>query len=228
MKIRRIVLLFCFLAVSMTGAAMALPDGFVYLKDVKPSIIQDVKYVTRNNFLGRPVKGYEAPVCILTRQTAEALSHLQDILQAQSLGLKVYDCYRPQMAVDDFIAWSADANDQKMKKKYYPRVNKADFFELGYIGKKSGHTRGSTVDLTLVRFSSDHHPIDLGMGTHFDYMDEKSHAFSTSVPRVAQKNRLLLRQYMDEVGFAPIAEEWWHFTLKNEPYPTTYFNFPVE
>lgn len=209
------------------GKCMALPAGFVYLKEVDFSIIQDVKYFTDDNFIGRPIKGYEAAECILTQEAAQALSKLQQQLLSQHLSLKVYDCYRPQTAINDFIAWSKDASDQKMKKEYYPNVNKADFFKLGYIAENSGHTRGSTVDLTMIDLKTNK---ELDMGTHFDYMDELSHPFNRSVTSKQYQNRQLLNQAMTEYGFGSLTQhdiEWWHFTLKNEPFPDTYFNFPV-
>ncbi|OAI49158.1 hypothetical protein AYO45_03170 [Gammaproteobacteria bacterium SCGC AG-212-F23] len=219
---------FLLLMTLIASNTMALPHDFVYLKDVDPTIIQDVKYFTQDNFIGRPIKGYEKHTCIITKKAAAQLAKIQQQLQKQSLGLKVYDCYRPQMAVDDFIQWSEDKLDQKMKDAFYPRINKADFFTLGYAGKKSSHTRGSAVDLTLVRLDKNNQFVhDLLMGTHFDYMDELSHALSNAVQEDAKQNRLLLRNIMIANGFEPYDMEWWHFTLKDEPFPDTYFNFPV-
>ena len=218
----------CITLLFFTPYAVALPPGFVYLKEVAPSIIQDMRYFTANDFMGRPVAGYQAPACILTQQAAQALEKVQQQLNKQSMGLKVYDCYRPQMAVDDFITWSQDIQDQKMKTDYYPRVNKSDFFKLGYVAEKSSHTRGSTADLTIVRFvGKSKKPVELAMGTHFDFIDESSHPDSDQVSSKAQKNRQLLRQLMQQAGFSSIETEWWHFTLKDEPFPNTYFNFPI-
>lgn len=207
---------------------MALPHKFVYLKDVDPSIIQEMKYITQDNFIGRPIAGYEAAQCILTQPAALALAKVQQALKAKGLSLKVFDCYRPQTAVNDFIKWSKDVSDQKMKAKYYPRVNKADFFTLGYVGAKSGHTRGSTVDLTIVRLEANQPPKELAMGTRFDFMDELSHALSEHIQGRPRDNRFLLRHAMQQAGFNPYDTEWWHFTLKNEPFPETYFDFPVK
>ncbi len=205
---------------------MSLPNQFVYLKDIDPSIIQDMKYFTHDNFIGRPIAGYEAAQCILTKSAALALAQVQQKLKQQSLSLKVFDCYRPQIAVNDFIQWSQDPTDQKMKEQYYPRVNKADLFTLGYIAAKSGHTRGSTVDLTIVHIK--HPSQQLDMGTHFDFMDEFSHTFSEHIQGEKRENRLLLRNLMQEANFNPYDKEWWHFTLKNELFPDTYFDFPVK
>lgn len=227
MKIKSVHLYIIVLVGVLCGSScMALPTGFVYLKDIDPTIIQDVKYFTHDNFIGRPINGYAAAECILTQEAALALSKLQKILLSQKLSLKVYDCYRPQTAVNDFIAWSKDTSDQKMKKDYYPRVDKGDFFKLGYIAEKSSHTRGSTVDLTIVHLSGKK-PIDMNMGTHFDFMDELSHPLNPDIHDEGKNNRMFLRRMMQEAGFEPYDKEWWHFTFKNEPYPDTYFDFPV-
>jgi len=209
--------------------ASALPKGFVYLKDVDPTIIQDMRYATDNNFIGRPIKGYHAPQCILTREAARALSKLQQQLRQQSLGLKVFDCYRPETAVKDFVAWSQDFTDQKMKQDYYPNINKSDVFKLNYVAEKSGHSRGSTVDLTIVHLQlhSIKDPVEIEMGTHFDFLDKTSHPLAENVTRKAHYNRLLLQHLMQEHGFKPIDTEWWHFTLVDEPFPDTYFDFSV-
>ncbi len=204
--------------------SMALPTEFVYLKDMDKSIIQDIKYFTNDNFIGRPIKGYKIPQCILTRKMGTYLSNIQQKLKLKELSLKVYDCYRPQAAVDDFIAWSHDIYDQKMKGAYYPNIEKANLFKLGYIAKKSSHTRGSTVDLTLVSLKTGE---ELDMGTHFDYMDNKSFVFAGDISREAKNNRFFLRKIMQENGFKTYDKEWWHFTLKDEPFPGTYFHFLI-
>jgi D-alanyl-D-alanine dipeptidase len=207
--------------------ACALPENFVYLKDIDPTIIQEIKYATSNNFVGRPIKGYERSDCILTKPTALALKKIQAELKARSLGLKVYDCYRPESAVKDFITWSADGNDQKTKSLFYPRINKKDFFKLGYVAAKSSHSRGSTVDLTLVRYQSGH-VYELDMGTSFDFMDKLSHPTNHDMRREVLQNRLLLRKLMLSVKFKPLETEWWHFTLNHEPFQKEYFNFVVK
>lgn len=237
-----------FLAPAASAQEAVVPDGFVWLKDVDPTIEQDIRYYGAHNFLGRPVAGYEAPECILTRAAAEALMAIQAELAQSRLSLKVYDCYRPQRAVDDFIAWADVVEDQATKAAFYPRVDKARFFELGYVAKKSGHTRGSTVDVAIVPVGHPAGPayapgdelVDcalpadrrfadptLDFGTGFDCMDEKSHHGRTDIPAVAQFNRLMLKDIMERYGFSPYAEEWWHYTLKSEPFPETYFDFPV-
>jgi D-alanyl-D-alanine dipeptidase len=211
------------------GIVVALPERFVHLETIDHSIIQDVRYFGCENFIGRPIPGYHAPKCILTREAALALSKVQQALRPLHLGLKVYDCYRPQRAVNHFIDWHQDAADQRMKASYYPRVDKAEFFKRGYVTEKSGHSRGSTVDVTLVRFAQDGaSPVDMDMGTSFDFMDEASHPLNTSVSGTARQNRLFLREFMQAAGFSAIETEWWHFTLKNEPFPNRYFDFPIQ
>jgi D-alanyl-D-alanine dipeptidase len=221
-------ILFFIINLSVGAVAMALPSGFVYLHDVDPGIIQEVKYFTDDNFIGRPVKGYQAPVCILTQQAAFALANAQRQLKSQALSLKVFDCYRPQAAVNDFMQWSEDVADQKMKASYYPRINKKDIFKLGYLSATSGHTRGSTVDLTIVRVAANQAAAELNMGTPFDFLDERSHVFAESIQGEARQNRILLREVMQQAGFVPYEKEWWHFTLGNEPFPTSYFDFAVK
>lgn len=201
------------------------PDNFVYLTEIIPSLQQDIRYFSYNNFVGRPITGYKRPVCILTRPAAHALLKLQTALNKKNLGLLVYDCYRPQMAVNDFIQWSQQSEDQKMKSLFYPRIDKRDLFKLNYIARRSGHTRGSTVDLTLINLQNNE---VLDMGTPFDYLDSLSHPDNGDVSREQFQNRMLLRTLMIQFGFTPIKTEWWHFTLSNEPYKNTYFNFFVE
>ena len=206
-----------------------------------------MRYAGDHNFIGRPIHGYEAAQCILTSEAAQALSKVEAELLKSHLTLKVYDCYRPQRAVDDFIRWSQDPRDQLMKNEFYPRVNKKDFFTLGYVAAKSGHTRGSTVDLTIVPLpaktepayhsgealtacfaSKRFHDNSLNMGTGFDCLDETANTFNLAIKGKAKKNRLLLRSLMVKDGFEPYNKEWWHFTLKDEPYPATYFDFVVK
>lgn len=198
--------------------------------------------------MGRPMPGYQAPVIIMTETAALALKELQAEIVPFGLTLKVYDAYRPQEAVDSFTPWAADPHDEIMKIEFYPCVPKPDLFDLGYIGKKSGHTRGSTVDLTLVPLPVPPQPVwkpgepvldgrlpygqrfadnSIDMGTGFDCLDELAHPHNPSLPPEVRANRLLLASLMDKYGFRGISTEWWHFTLKNEPFPDTYFNFPV-
>ncbi len=220
------LILLSIISIFYASNCMPLPTHFVYLEDIDPSIIQDIKYFSEDNFLGRRVNGYQAARCILTLPAALALAKVQKQLLQQSLSLKVFDCYRPQIAVDDFIEWAKNPSDQKMKESHYPRINKADVFTLEYVAEKSGHTRGSTIDLTIVKINPDKSVVELAMGSHFDFMDELSHYASTEISEEERQNRLQLRVAM-QADFNPYYKEWWHFTLKNEPFPTTYFNFPV-
>lgn len=217
------ILIFC--GIFMNVIADTKPSDFVYLSAVAPSIQQDIRYFSTNNFIGRRIQGYIHPVCILTKPAALALVKVQQALNPLGLGLKIFDGYRPQIAVDDFVQWSQQKKDQKMKMDYFPRVNKADFFKLGYIAEHSGHTRGSTVDLTIFNLKTQQ---ELDMGTRFDFMDRRSHPLTGQVTRLQFRNRMLLRKLMLQYGFVGASTEWWHFTLKNEPYKNTYFNFLVE
>jgi D-alanyl-D-alanine dipeptidase len=224
------------------------PD-IIALQEIDPTIVQEIRYATSHNFVGRPMEGYTVGRCLLTRQAAEALAKVQAELKAQSMSLKVYDCYRPQRAVDDFVAWANDLGDLKMKDEFYPKVDKTNLFKDGYIAKKSGHTRGSTVDLTVVpvpvpgeasykkgqplaactlptgqRFEDN----SVDMGTGYDCFDPLAHTNNLEVGPMQRANRLLLKQLMEKYGFKGIATEWWHYTLVNEPYPDQYFDFEIK
>lgn len=200
------------------------PDNFVYVTEIIPNIKQDIRYFGSNNFVGRPIMGYRRPVCILSSAATHALLKVQNALNKQNLGLLVYDCYRPQMAVNDFILWSQNS-DERTKSLFYPNIDKKELFKRGYIARRSGHTRGSTVDLTIFDLASNQ---VLDMGTPFDYLDPLSHPDNRDITEEQFKNRMLLQSLMISSGFMPIRTEWWHFTLKNEPYKNTYFNFFVE
>ena len=205
---------------------MSLPQGFVYLRDVAPAIVEDVVYFGPHNFLGRPVAGYHAPVCILTEQAAHAAARVQRALEARGLGLKVFDAYRPQQAVDDFIVWSTDPNvdETGTKSAFYPHVNRADLFAEGYLAAKSSHSRGSTMDLTLIDQDTGQ---SLDFGTPFDFFDPLTHTDHLDIGGQARDNRTMLMEVMGTAGFVNYPTEWWHFTLDGEPFPGTYFDFPV-
>lgn len=209
--------------------AQSLPPEFTDLHTVDDTINLDMRYATPNNFLGRPVYGYLSQRCIVTKVLAATLKQIQQQLKKSGLGLKIFDAYRPQRAVNDFITWSEDESDQKMKQAYYPRVNKKDLFALNYLAKKSSHSRGSTVDVTLISLEKNAagELIELDMGTSFDFMDELSHPLNKAVGSTVFENRMTLRQFMVNAGFKPVASEWWHFTLIDEPYPDTYFDFVI-
>lgn len=229
-------------------AASDLPPFFSYLRDVDASILQEMRYYGRHNFLGRRVKGYEAPECILTKRAALALSAVQKRLKKRGLSLKVYDCYRPQRAVDDFIAWSRRPKDQKTKPEFYPTLDKRKLFALGYIARRSAHSRGSTVDLAIVPLPAESQPDysadrqvacfevaekryqdnSLDFGTGYDCFHERSHTRNPRVGEIAKRNRQLLVSEMAKAGFKNYSKEWWHFTLVNEPYAKQAFNFPIK
>jgi zinc D-Ala-D-Ala dipeptidase len=219
------IFLYLFIFMVINVFAEEKPDNFVYVTKIIPNIKQDIRYLGNNNFVGRPITGYKKPVCILTRAAALALLKVQTELNTQNLGLLVYDCYRPQMAVNDFILWSQNPEDQTTKSRFYPNMEKRNLFKFNYIARRSGHTRGSTVDLTLVDLKNNQ---ILDMGTPFDYLDPLSHPDNRDITATQFKDRMLLRSVMIKFGFMPIKTEWWHFTLKNEPYKNTYFNFFVE
>ncbi len=206
------------------SAPAARPSGFVDAASVVPGLVVEMRYAGAHNFVGRPIAGYEAPVCLLTREAAAALAAVQAGLAASGRGLKVYDCYRPARAVADFAAWARDLDDQRMRAEFYPNVDKSQLFELGYIAERSGHSRGSTVDLTLIDLATG---AELDMGGPFDLFDPRSWPGDQSVSPQARVNRMALQTAMLAHGFRPLREEWWHFTLNGEPYPETYFDFPV-
>lgn len=247
---RALCLCLC-LAAALAGPAFAgenpLPQGFVHADQVVPGLIEDMRYTTAHNFVGAPVDGYQRPRCILTARAAEALAAVQAELKPMGLSLKVYDCYRPARAVAHFVRWARDLNDTKTKTEFYPKVDKARLFKLGYIAARSSHSRGSTVDVTIVPLPPPAQPPwnparqvscdqpagrryadnSLDMGSGFDCFDALSHTENPDVAAQARANRLLLRSLMARHGFVNLAEEWWHYTLANEPYPNTYFDFPV-
>tara|TARA_B100000927_G_scaffold17109_1_gene13271 strand:+ start:49 stop:711 length:663 start_codon:yes stop_codon:yes gene_type:complete len=201
-----------------------LEDGFVYLKDIDNSIIVDLKYFSTENFTGQYVKGYHSNTAILTKEAALALSNVQDDLKKLGYSLILFDAYRPQSAVNFFMQWSNDLNDTINKSIYYPNIKKSQLFELGYIAYKSGHSRGSTVDVSLVKISNNK---ELDMGTVFDYFGVESHTFFDEISENQKANRLLLYEVMVDNGFKNYSKEWWHYTLENEPFKK-YFNFLVK
>jgi D-alanyl-D-alanine dipeptidase len=203
----------------------SLPEGFVYLDEVIPDAIYEVRYYTDYNFVGRRIDGYLVPRVVLTAEAAEALAGVAEEMRGRGLILKIFDGYRPQQAVDHFVRWAQDLEDQRMKAHFYPEVDKKDLFPRGYIAEKSGHSRGSTVDLTLADAITKE---ELDMGSGFDFFGEISHHDTHLITDQQRQNRELLRDAMVRHGFLPYAEEWWHYTLADEPYPDTYFDFPVQ
>ena len=200
-------------------------NDFVLLSDYVPDVILEIRYFSTYNFIGERIDGYDEPCAILTKAAASALKSVSDELNTQGYRLKIFDAYRPTRAVSHFARWAEDEKDLRMKKYFYPDVNKSELFEIGYIMRKSGHSRGSTVDLTLFDMSSGR---EVSMGSPFDYFGKRSHTeFLKHLTDEEIKNRFFLRDTMMKHGFEPLAEEWWHFTMKNEPFPDTYFDFPV-
>lgn len=198
--------------------------AFVLVSEAIPDALLDVRYHTTYNFVGARIDGYEEPVALLTREAASALRQVSDDLLAKGLRLVIYDAYRPQRAVDHFARWAEDLADDRMKAIFYPEVDKADLFTQGFIARRSGHSRGSTVDLTLFDEKAGA-PLD--MGGPFDFFGELSHPDYAGMTPQQHENRMLLREAMLARGFKPLSTEWWHFTLRDEPYPDTYFDFPV-
>ena len=213
----------CLLAACAIGGE--IPDGFVDLGEEIPKIQIDLRYFSRDNFVGMRVDDYRESKCFLTRRAAHALGLVQQELSEFGLGLKVFDGYRPQGAVDHFVRWAKDLDDRKTKSKYYPNVEKRHLFRDGYIASRSGHSRGSTVDLTIVSLSDSE---ELDMGTSWDFFDPASWPDSREVTPTQRGHRLLLRTLMMKHGFKPLREEWWHFTLLDETFPNTYFDFPIQ
>jgi D-alanyl-D-alanine dipeptidase len=222
--------------------------GFVVLTDVDPRIHTDIRYATPHNFVGRPITGYREPLCLLTRQAAEALRRVQDAALAGGHSLKVYDCYRPQPAVDDFVAWSKTPGEQQTKAEFYPHVAKNRLFADGYIGAPTAHSRGSTMDLTLVDEPAARQPAyrvgqplaactapraqrfadnSIDMGTGFDCFDPRAHTADSRITGTARDNRRLLQRLMADAGFVNYDREWWHYSLRDEPYPDMFFAAPV-
>jgi len=209
-------------AVSQSEAAM--PAGFVDVGDLIPGLVTDLRYFGTENFVGECIEGYESGRLLATRDAALALREVQHELAECGLALKVFDAYRPQRAVNHFISWANDASDVRRKAEYYPHLDKDQLFPAGYLLEFSSHSRGSTVDLTLIDRGSG---VELDMGTPFDFFDPSSWPASLEVGAQQRANRMLLRSMMCRHGFVPVAEEWWHFTLHNEPYPDTWFDFPI-
>lgn len=214
-----------FAATSFARLSPTDSSGFVVLDDAVPDIIVELRYFTNYNFTGDKIRGYEEPVALVTKETAAALQGVLKELAPLGYTLKVYDAYRPQMAVDHFVEWARDVNDTRMKGYFYPEEDKANLFAHGYIASRSGHSRGSTVDVTLYDVRND---CDVDMGGTFDYFGYRSHPDYPNLTETQRKNRHLLRSVMLNHGFRGIDTEWWHFTLNNEPYPHDYFNFAVK
>jgi len=213
------------LAFGEADKGRTLPEGFVYVTDVVPEAILEIRYYSTYNFVGARVDAYNAPVAVLSAPAGEALKKAQQALDSQGYVIKVFDAYRPQQAVTHFVRWAENLGDAVTKEYFYPDVDKADLFTQQYIAKRSGHSRGSTVDLTIVEKKSGK---EVDMGSPFDFFGEISHPDTDLVTPEQKKNRMILQKAMMDAGYLPIKSEWWHFRLKDEPYPDTYFDFPVD
>jgi len=213
-------------ATQFRSAAPDDPSGFVNLTDVVPDAILEIRYYGTYNFVGARVDGYLQPTALITREAAARLKEVSDELISKGYRLKIYDAYRPQCAVDHFVRWAADLQDTKMKPYFYPNLDKSVLFSQGYIARYSGHTRGSTVDLTLFDMRTEK---EVDMGGTFDWFGIESHpTYTKGLTKEQLQNRNILRSTMLTHGFEPFDTEWWHFRLKDEPYPETYFTFPVK
>ena len=199
-------------------------SGFVLLADYVPAVVQEIRYYSTFNFIGDRIDGYEEPCAIITKQAARALKAVSNELIVRGYRLKIFDAYRPACAVRHFVLWGIEDLDLRMKTFFYPDLEKQELFAKGYIASKSSHSRGSTVDLTLLDMSTGK---ELDMGSPFDLFNEISHPDYMGITEEQYQNRMILRDSMLRNGFVPIDCEWWHFTLDNEPYPDTYFEFPV-
>jgi D-alanyl-D-alanine dipeptidase len=213
------------LAAGATHGAIAQerPSAFVDASTVVPGLIADMRYAGSHNFVGRPIAGYEAPRCLLSQAAAAALADVARDLASRGLHIKVFDCYRPTRAVMNFVRWARDLKDTAGKAEFYPEVDKRTLFRDGYIASQSGHSRGSTIDMTLANDDGR----ELDMGTPFDFFSPKSWTADPTVTPEQHANRMLLAAAMRRHGFRPYDREWWHFTLRGEPFPDTYFDFPV-
>ena len=200
------------------------PSAFVLLADYVPAIVQEIRYYSTYNFIGERIDGYEEPCAIITKQAARALKSVSNEMNVQGYRLKVFDAYRPASAVKHFVLWGIEDTDIRMKPYFYPDLQKQELFMKGYIASKSSHSRGSTVDLTLLDMKTDK---EVDMGSPFDMFSEVSHPDYKGISEEQYENRMQLRNVMIRNGFEPIDCEWWHFTLRDEPFPDTYFEFPV-
>ena len=242
--IKHLVLSLAVMLAATTTQAQHADSRLVPLTDVVPDAILEIRYYGTYNFVGKRIDGYEQPTALLTKRAADSLRAVSDDVKQMGYRLKIYDAYRPQQAVDHFVRWSKNTRDTLTKQYFYPDLPKSVLFRQGYIAGKSGHTRGSTVDLTLVDIQTGE---DVDMGGTFDWFGPESHPDFCGNPVTGQytgnnrkspkgrtitakqfANRMILRNAMLRHGFKPLSSEWWHFTLKNEPYPTTYFNIPVK
>ncbi|PCI35498.1 MAG: peptidase M15 [Flavobacteriaceae bacterium] len=215
---------FTLVVLTLKTTAQDLPKGFVYVDELIPNIALDLRYTSFNNFVGQPIEGYQKARCILSLKATEALKKAQISLNKKDLGLLIYDSYRPQQAVNHFMRWAKNTNDTLMKQHYYPGVKKKNLFKEQYIATRSGHSRGSTIDVTLINLKTG---IVLDMGSPFDFFGPESWVSNRNLTAIQIANRQLLQSTMKQFNFRNYPKEWWHFTLCWEPFPKTYFDFPV-
>ncbi|MBR0150567.1 MAG: M15 family metallopeptidase [Synergistaceae bacterium] len=221
-----IALILCIVSPSFAEGKISVDSSdFVLLAEAVPDAILEIRYYSTYNFVGDRIRGYERPVAYLTKEAAEALRKVSDEVMRKGYRLKIFDAYRPQRAVNHFAEWAKNIDDTKMKDYFYPELDKSVLFEQDYIAYKSGHSRGSTVDLTLFDMNTEK---EADMGGTFDYFGEKSHPDYKGLTPAQYNCRMILREAMTKHGFKPLYSEWWHFTLKDEPFPDTYFDFPVK
>lgn len=221
-----IALCLCVISPSFAKNKISVDSSdFVLLSDAVPDAILEIRYYSTYNFVGSRIRGYERPVAYLTKEAAEALRKVSDEVMRKGYRLKIFDAYRPQRAVNHFAEWAKKVDDTKMKQYFYPELDKSVLFEQDYINYKSGHSRGSTVDLTLFDMNTEK---EADMGGTFDYFGEKSHPDYKGLTPAQYNCRMILREAMMKHGFKPLYSEWWHFTLENEPFPDTYFDFPIK
>ena len=212
-------------AESLPAPAYQLPDGFCYVHDVIEDVVLDIRYAGEHNFVGKPIDGYLTPYAVMTVEAADALKNAADTFREMGYRLKIFDAYRPQSAVKHFVRWSQDADDMKMQAEFYPEYKtKSRIVDEGYIARNSSHMRGSAVDLTLVDMDGN----ELDMGTCFDYFGKRSWHGAKGLTQEQEENRELLKKVMEANGFRPFEQEWWHYRLKNEPFKTEKFDFPVQ
>ena len=204
---------------------ISVPNSFDEVINVIPTVKFEVRYYGSHNFIGRRIDGYQKPKVFLTKKALVQLKKVQEELRDFGLGIKIFDAYRPQQAVNHFVRWAKNEKDTLMKTEFYPNVKKKDLFRLDYIASKSGHSRGSTIDLTLILLETGE---ELDMGSVYDFFGKISWPFYKNISKEQKAHRMLLQTLMLSNGFKPYVCEWWHFTLKNEPFPDTYFDFEIK
>jgi len=225
MKQKLFLIFFIVVHLGIAQNSSELPDGFDYVQNRIPSVQLEMRYFGSHNFIGQPIEGYNKPVAILSVQAINALNNVQIELLNYNLSIKIFDSYRPQRGVNHFVRWAKILNDTIAKQEFYPMVKKQDLFKEGYIAARSGHSRGSTLDMTLVDAKTG---VELDMGSPWDFFGKESWVEHIDLSVQQRANRMLLQTIMKKHGFTHYPKEWWHFTLKEEPFPETYFDFVVE